>query len=65
MNYKIWPIIAGSFSAMYVSHELKTPIFNIQGYILTLLDGGLKDKTINKKFLFRISKKFQNLNPGL
>ena len=31
-----------------VSHELKTPIFNIQGYVLTLLDGGLEDETINK-----------------
>lgn len=39
-----------------VSHELKTPIFNIQGYILTLLDGGLKDKTINKKFLKKSAK---------
>jgi len=39
-----------------VSHELKTPIFNIQGYILTLLDGGLKDKTINKKFLEKTAK---------
>ena len=26
-----------------VAHELKTPIFNIQGYISTLLDGGLED----------------------
>ena len=34
-----------------VSHELKTPIFNIQGYISTLLDGGLEDKTINRDFL--------------
>ncbi len=39
-----------------VSHELKTPIFNIQGYILTLLDGGLKDKKINKKFLEKSEK---------
>ncbi len=39
-----------------VSHELKTPIFNIQGYILTLLDGGLKDKSINKKFLEKTAK---------
>ena len=30
-----------------VSHELKTPIFNIQGYIQTLLDGGLEDKDVN------------------
>lgn len=36
-----------------VSHELKTPIFNIQGYIQTLLDGGLEDKDINMKFLKR------------
>ncbi len=34
-----------------VSHELKTPIFNIQGYIETLIDGGRRDKKITKKFL--------------
>ena len=39
-----------------VSHELKTPIFNIQGYILTLLDGGLYDKEVNMKYLKRTSK---------
>ena len=39
-----------------LSHELKTPIFNIQGYILTLLEGGLEDKEINTKFLNRASK---------
>jgi len=39
-----------------VSHELKTPIFNIQGYVETLLDGGLEDETINKKYLERASK---------
>jgi len=36
-----------------VSHELKTPIFNIQGYILTLLDGGLEDPEINREYLER------------
>jgi len=36
-----------------VSHELKTPIFNVQGYVLTLLDGGLEDPDINKKYLQR------------
>ncbi len=36
-----------------VSHELKTPIFNIQGYVLTLLDGGLEDPKINRKYLLR------------
>jgi len=39
-----------------VSHELKTPIFNIQGYIETLIDGGLNDPTINTKYLERASK---------
>jgi two-component system phosphate regulon sensor histidine kinase PhoR len=39
-----------------VSHELKTPIFNIQGYILTLIDGGLEDENINLKYLKRASK---------
>jgi two-component system phosphate regulon sensor histidine kinase PhoR len=39
-----------------VSHELKTPIFNIQGYIQTLLDGGLDDPKINKTFLKRADK---------
>ena len=36
-----------------ISHELKTPIFNIQGYVLTLLDGGLEDPTINREYLER------------
>ncbi len=39
-----------------VSHELKTPIFNIQGYVLTLLDGGLEDATINKDYLMRAER---------
>ena len=39
-----------------VSHELKTPIFNIQGYILTLLDGGLEDKNINRLYLEKAEK---------
>ena len=39
-----------------VSHELKTPIFNIQGYIQTLLDGGLNDEKINMKYLERTNK---------
>lgn len=39
-----------------VSHELKTPIFNIQGYILTLLDGAKDDPKITTKFLKRAAK---------
>tara|TARA_B100001093_G_scaffold283670_1_gene270996 strand:- start:1976 stop:2869 length:894 start_codon:yes stop_codon:yes gene_type:complete len=38
-----------------LAHELKTPIFSIQGYILTLLEGGLEDDKINQKFLERAS----------
>jgi len=39
-----------------VSHELKTPIFSIQGYLLTLLEGGLYDEKINISYLERASK---------
>lgn len=39
-----------------LAHELKTPVFSIQGYILTLLEGGLEDKSINTKFLTRAAK---------
>ncbi|MBT3174241.1 MAG: GHKL domain-containing protein [Lentimicrobiaceae bacterium] len=39
-----------------VSHELKTPVFNIQGYVDTLLEGGLEDETINVKFLQKTQK---------
>ncbi len=34
-----------------LAHELKTPVFSIQGYIETLLDGGLEDQKVNRKFL--------------
>ncbi len=44
-----------------VSHELKTPIFNIQGYILTLLDGGIEDPSINRKYLERAEKSTNRL----
>ncbi|MBV6484491.1 MAG: Adaptive-response sensory-kinase SasA [Flavobacteriales bacterium] len=39
-----------------VSHELKTPIFNIQGYLLTLIEGGLYDEKINMDYLTRANK---------
>ena len=39
-----------------IAHELKTPVFSIQGYILTLLDGGLEDEKVNRVFLERASK---------
>ena len=44
-----------------VSHELKTPIFNIQGYIETLLDGALYDQNVNKKYLKRTGKSVDRL----
>lgn len=44
-----------------VSHELKTPIFNVQGYILTLLDGGIDDPAINKLYLERAEKSINRL----
>jgi two-component system phosphate regulon sensor histidine kinase PhoR len=44
-----------------VSHELKTPIFNIQGYVLTLLDGGLDDPSINKEYLMRTEKSINRM----
>jgi len=44
-----------------VSHELKTPLFTVQGYILTLLDGALEDKKVRKKYLQRASKGVERL----
>jgi len=39
-----------------VSHELKTPLFTVQGYILTLIEGGINDKLIRDKYLERANK---------
>ncbi len=44
-----------------VSHELKTPIFNIQGYVLTLLDGGIEDSTINIEYLKKSKKNIDRM----
>ena len=44
-----------------VYHELKTPIFNMQGYILTLLDGGLEDESINIVYLKRAEKNINRM----
>ncbi|MBC8766586.1 sensor histidine kinase [Arenibacter sp. BSSL-BM3] len=44
-----------------VSHELKTPLFTVQGYILTLLDGAMDDKSLRKKYLQRAGKGVERL----
>lgn len=45
-----------------VSHELKTPIFAAQGYIYTLLDGAVKDKSVRTKFLKKAAKSLDGLD---
>jgi two-component system phosphate regulon sensor histidine kinase PhoR len=44
-----------------LSHELKTPIFAVQGYIHTLLDGALEDPNVNKLFLKNATKNIDRL----
>src|SRR5690606_3550012 len=44
-----------------VSHELKTPLFTVQGYLLTLLDGAMDDKNVRKKYLQRAYKGVERL----
>jgi len=44
-----------------LSHELKTPIFAIQGYVDTLLNGALENPEVNKKFLINTSKNIDRL----
>ena len=44
-----------------VSHELKTPLFTVQGYLSTLTDGAFSDKTILKKYLDRAEKGVERL----
>jgi len=44
-----------------VSHELKTPLFSIQGYVDILLDGGIEDTEVNKRYLEKISSNSDRL----
>ena len=44
-----------------VSHELKTPIFALQGYISTLIDGGIFDENINMVYLEKADKVIQRM----
>jgi two-component system phosphate regulon sensor histidine kinase PhoR len=59
-RYKSW----AEYRRKYIgdiSHELKTPIFNIQGYIYTLLEGGLKDERINVSYLKKAANNIDRL----
>ena len=44
-----------------VAHELKTPLFTVQGYILTLIEGAVDDKEIRTKYLDRANKGVERL----
>jgi two-component system phosphate regulon sensor histidine kinase PhoR len=44
-----------------VSHELKTPLFNLQGFVLTLRDGGIHDPKINIDFLEKSQKNIERM----
>lgn len=44
-----------------LAHELKTPLFNIQGFILSLLEGGIDDPEINRKFLSKAEKNIDRM----
>lgn len=46
---------------MNLAHELKTPIFTIQGYLDTLLDGAIEDPAVSRKFLSNASKGIERL----
>ena len=59
-KYKSWAEYRRKFVGD-ISHELKTPIFNIQGYIHTLIDGGLDDESVNLNFLKKAAKNVERL----
>ncbi|MFI5203687.1 MAG: sensor histidine kinase [Flavobacteriales bacterium] len=44
-----------------LAHELKTPVFSTQGFLLTLLDGGLEDEKINRDFLQRAANGMERI----
>jgi two-component system phosphate regulon sensor histidine kinase PhoR len=46
---------------MNLAHELRTPIFTVQGYVHTLLDGAIDDAAVNRKFLSNATKGIQRL----
>ncbi len=60
-KYKSWAEYRRKFVGD-ISHELKTPIFNIEGYLHSLLDGGLEDGQVNRSFLEKAAVNLQRLN---
>ncbi|RXJ52146.1 sensor histidine kinase [Gelidibacter gilvus] len=44
-----------------ISHELKTPLFTVQGYVLTLLDGAMDNENLREKYLERANKGVERL----
>lgn len=59
-KYKSWAEYRRRFVGD-ISHELKTPIFNIQGYLHSLLEGGLQDEAVNMTFLQKAAKNVDRL----
>lgn len=59
-KYKSWAEYRRRFVGD-ISHELKTPIFNIQGFIHTLLDGAMDDPQVNRPYLERAAKNLERL----
>jgi two-component system phosphate regulon sensor histidine kinase PhoR len=59
-KYKSWAEYRRHFLGD-ISHELKTPLFNIQGYLDSLLEGGVHDPKVNVAFLQRASKNVDRL----
>ncbi|MCB9263758.1 MAG: sensor histidine kinase [Lewinellaceae bacterium] len=60
-KYKAWAEYRRHFVGD-ISHELKTPIFNIQGYLHTLLDGAIHDEAVNVKFIKKAAKNLERLH---
>lgn len=44
-----------------LAHELKTPLFNIQGYVLSLFEGALEDPNVSRKFLKKASNNIDRM----
>ncbi len=59
-RYKNWAEYRRRFVGD-ISHELKTPIFNVQGYIHTLLDGAIDDPEYSRSFLEKAARNIDRL----